>query len=73
MAPGFKPPPKIGYPATVVAWKQTLETLAHGYLDGDVRADPRKPAVCRSCGGHALCRVRELGSADEDDDGEDGE
>lgn len=41
----------------VEQWRETLAGLAEGFQAGDAAVDPLKPAICRRCHLHALCRV----------------
>lgn len=38
-------------------WRETLAGLAERFQAGDAAVDPLKPAVCRRCHLHAVCRV----------------
>lgn len=75
----FRPPGRADrrgpaeYEAKAAEWRTTVRTLAEGFLAGDVRVDPRRPEVCRSCGSQALCRIAEIGPADEDDEAGEGD
>jgi len=38
-------------------WRDCLERLATGFVDGDARVDPLNPASCTWCGLQPLCRI----------------
>jgi probable DNA repair protein len=59
--------PKEGFEETLAGWEAALAQLAEGYAQGHAAVAPRKRAVtCRYCHVAPLCRIGELGLADEE-------
>lgn len=58
------------YEEATAAMRVVVSDLANAFLAGDARVAPRKSDVCKYCGLHSLCRIREIGEAVEQDEEE---
>lgn len=59
--------PKQGFDDMLAEWQAALETLATGYHQGHAAVAPKQRAqTCRYCHLTALCRIGEVGLADEE-------
>jgi ATP-dependent helicase/DNAse subunit B len=59
----------------IIAWRETIEQLAAGFLAGRAQVDPREyPKTCKRCDLQSLCRIQEhqaaLEAANEPEDEE---
>ncbi|MDB6062354.1 MAG: hypothetical protein JWM78_2457 [Verrucomicrobiaceae bacterium] len=69
---GFKAPAQITdetsakeWPALKQQWRETLENLAHEFIHGAARVDPKKPQVCTYCDLSSVCRIAHQQRAEE--------
>jgi ATP-dependent helicase/DNAse subunit B len=58
----------------LLEWREYIERMAHEFLEGRADVDPREfPATCESCGLQAVCRVAQLRTELDDENGEEAE
>ena len=60
--PGFMPPNRLGaddFATLKAGWRDALLALAREYRNGLATVAPQRPADCRNCHLHSLCRVFE--------------
>lgn len=60
------------WPELLAEWREEIDALAGEFVAGRAEVVPRNPAACAWCGLEAVCRIGEIGFADEgiDDAGE---
>lgn len=61
------------WPALQQAWRRDIDALAGEFVAGRAEVVPRNPKACAHCGLEAVCRIDEIGFAEDIDDDDAGD